>query len=293
MSNRNHRLGLPSVACAVAMALVASAVQAETTRERILREGKIVVGIANQAPWGYRDKNGATVGFHPDLVKAAFEKLGVDKIDIVTTEFGALIPGLMANRFDLVAAGLYITPERCKLVAFSEPDLRLADAAVVLKGNPKGIRGYADIAAKADTMFGSVRGSVTAKNAAAAGVPEARTLLFPDIQTNVAALLSGRIDIGVFSTPTAISILSDPNVSGVERALPFEGLIEEGGKERAGFSAIAFRLDDSDLRDLYNARLAELRADRTAHKIMEKYGFGVSESVPDNLTTQELCGRKP
>ena len=32
---------------------------------------------------------------------------------------GFVIPGLNAGRFDLIAAGLFITPERCEQVAFS------------------------------------------------------------------------------------------------------------------------------------------------------------------------------
>ena len=151
--------------------------RAETTRERVLREGKIVVGISNGAPWGFRGKNGEAEGFHPDLVRAAFAGLGVSRVEIVVTEFGALIPALNAQRFDAIAAGLYITPERCQLVAFSDPDLQLADAAVVAQGNPKNIHSYAQIASDPAIKFGVGRGSTTAKNAEAAGVAQDRAAL--------------------------------------------------------------------------------------------------------------------
>lgn len=272
--------------CAVFLSTT-GALRAETTRERILREGRIVVGISNGAPWGFRDKNGEAVGYHPELIRAAFESLGVSKVDIVVTEFGALIPALTAQRFDAIAAGLYITPERCALVAFSDPDLKLADAALVAEGNPKNIHSYAQIAANPEVKFGVGRGSTTAKNAAAAGVLDERMLLFPDIQSNVSALLTGRIDVAAFSAPTVARILSEENIRGVERALPFEGL-QENGKERYGYSAIAFRKEDGDLRDLYNSRLKALKIDGTVARIMTKNGFSEEEKASD-LTSAQAC----
>ncbi|MFI0847528.1 ectoine/hydroxyectoine ABC transporter substrate-binding protein EhuB [Mesorhizobium sp. IMUNJ 23232] len=261
---------------------------AQSTKERILSEKTIVIGISNGAPWGYRDADGEPAGFHPDLVKAAFQGLGVETVELVVTEFGALIPALGANRFDAIAAGLYITPERCALVAFSDPDLKLADAALVAKGNPKGIHSYVEIAAKPDVRFGVGRGSTTARNALAAGVPEDRTMLFPDIQSNVAALLNGRIDVAAFSAPTVARILSEQNVPNVERALPFAGTVAEGGKQNYGYSAIAFRKGDEDLRDLYNERLLRLKSDGTLSQLMEKHGFSEEETAPD-VKSSELC----
>lgn len=275
-----------AASCAILLATT-GALRAETTRERVLREGKITIGISNGAPWGFRGKNGEPAGFHPELIRAAFESLGVNQVEIVVTEFGALIPALMAQRFDAIAAGLYITPERCALVAFSDPDLKLADAALVTEGNPKNIHSYAQIAENAEIKFGVGRGSATAKNAAAAGVVEERMLLFPDIQSNVSALLTGRIDVAAFSAPTVARILSDENIRGIERALPFHGA-QENGKEQFGYSAIAFRSEDGDLRDLYNSRLKQLKIDGTVARIMAKNGFSDQERAPD-LTSRQVC----
>ncbi|TPN37862.1 ectoine/hydroxyectoine ABC transporter substrate-binding protein EhuB [Mesorhizobium sp. B2-3-3] len=290
-----RKLGLlktMATAAAICAIMVAGAapLRAEATVERVLRQGKIVIGISNGAPWGFRGANGEPEGFHPDLIRAAFRSLGVNEVELVVTEFGALIPGLTAQRFDAIAAGLYITPERCQLVAFSDPDLKLADAALVAKGNPKAIHSYAQIAADPKIKFGVGRGSTTAKNAAAAGVPGASMLLFPDIQSNVSALLTGRIDVAGFSAPTVARILSDANVEGIERALPFQGVQENGG-ERYGYSAIAFRKDDVELRDMYNSRLKILKSDGTLARIMSKNGFSNEEAAPD-LTSEQICAGK-
>ncbi|MEO9338585.1 ectoine/hydroxyectoine ABC transporter substrate-binding protein EhuB [Mesorhizobium sp. SB112] len=290
MNSRFRKLGGALWIAFASFILVAgsSTANAETTKERILREGKIVIGIHNRSPWGFRDeKTGEATGWHPDLLKAAFSKLGVDELDIRVTEFGALVPGLLAGRFDAVASGLAITPERCQQVLFGMPDLKVPDAAVVAAGNPKEIHGYADIAAQAEIIMGAGRGSVVARNAIEAGVPKDRMLLFPDIESNVSALRAGRIDVAVLSSPTVIGLLSGRTTDGIERALPFDV-----ADEQANFAAIAFRNDDGDLRALYDEQLAGLKADGTLAKIMDKYGFGGPESVPDTATAESLCGAR-
>lgn len=262
---------------------------AETTKKRIFREGTIVIGIHNRTPWGLRDeKTGEATGWHPDLMRSAFEELGVRKIEFRVTEFGALIPGLLAGRFDAVASGLAITPERCKQVSFGAPDLQAPDAAIVLEGNPRNINGYADIANNEDLIMGAGRGSVVTRNAGAAGVPESRMLLFPDIESNVSALRAGRIDVAVLSTATVIGLLAGKGAHGLERVTPFDV-----GDVQSNVSAIAFRHEDDDLRAIYDEQLAKIKSDGRLEAIMEKYGFGEQEMVPPDVTTADLCSAKP
>ncbi len=282
-----RRMGL--LGMAAALLLTATGASAETTKERILREGRIVIGIHNRSPWGFRgEKTGKPTGWHPDILKAAFADLGVTKLEFQVTEFGALIPGLLAGRFDAVASGLAITPERCKQVAFGAPDLQAPDAAIVLAGNPKKIHGYADIASHEDIIMGAGRGSVVTANAAAAGVPTSRMLLFPDIESNLSALRAGRIDTALMASPTVIGLLAGKGGDGLERAAPFDA-----GKAQTNFAAIAFRKEDVDLRATYDQQLAKLKGSEVFAEIMKKYGFGEPETVPAGITTAELCNRQP
>ncbi|MGN6097507.1 MAG: ectoine/hydroxyectoine ABC transporter substrate-binding protein EhuB [Bosea sp. (in: a-proteobacteria)] len=282
-------MGLFGIATALLLTANATGASAETTKERILREGRIVIGIHNRSPWGFRDeKTGKPTGWHPDILKAAFADLGVTNLEFQVTEFGALIPGLLAGRFDAVASGLAITPERCKQVAFGAPDLQAPDAAIVLAGNPKKIHGYADIASNADIVMGAGRGSVVTANAAAAGVPTSRMLLFPDIESNLSALRAGRIDTALMASPTVIGLLAGKGGTGLERAAPFDV-----GKAQTNFAAIAFRKEDVDLRATYDEQLAKLKGSEVFAAIMKKYGFGDPETVPAGITTAELCNRQP
>ncbi len=66
-----------------------------------------------------------------------FEKLGIKDLEASIAEYGAMIPSLQAGRVDAITAGLFMKPERCNAVAYSEPILCDAEALLVPKGNPK------------------------------------------------------------------------------------------------------------------------------------------------------------
>jgi polar amino acid transport system substrate-binding protein len=252
-----------------------------------LSSGKLTIGIHNRSPWGFRGEDGKATGYHPDIVRAAFERLGVKNIEFVISEFGALIPGLNANRFDMIASGIAITPKRCEQVIFSEPDLSVGDGLLVRKGNPRKIHSYADIAANPDIRLAGGRGTLNTKNAIDAGVPESQLLQLQETQALVSAVLAGRADAATLSAPTVVSLLQDPNVQGLERAAPFTGLVKDG-RPAAMYTAIAFRPNDTVLRDAYNAELAKLKADGTIKTIMERYGFSSDDNAPD-LATAAIC----
>jgi polar amino acid transport system substrate-binding protein len=273
-----------AVVIAASTALTAAA---ESAKDRVLKESKITVGIYNQAPWGFKDANGEVRGFDVDVIRTALAGIGVKNIDFAVTQFPALIPGLQAGRFDIATGGLYITPQRCKLVAFTETTLRVPDAAIVRKGNPKGITSYADIAKKQDVIFGATRGSITAQRADAAGVPKDRQLLFQDNASTMSALQSGRVDVMVSTSGAAIALLSDPTVRDLERVTAFKGHVENG-HEVFGNVGLAFRAEDTDLRDLFDAQIAKMKKDGTLRKIMQSYGFGDAET-PAPIPRDTLC----
>ncbi len=106
------------------------------------------VGIAGEQPFSYIDKDGELTGASPAIARIIFGRLGIDNVQPMPTEFASLIPGLNSQQFDVVAAGMYITPERCAQVLFADPEYEMRDAFIVRKGNPKGLHTYKDIAEK-------------------------------------------------------------------------------------------------------------------------------------------------
>lgn len=265
----------------------APAAQADTL-QTIVKEHKVTIGIHNRQPWGFRADDGQAAGFHPDLIRAAFQRIGVTQVDFVITEFGALIPGMSAGRFDMVASGIAITPERCKVVIFSEPDLAVGDSLIVKKGNPLKIHSYDDIKANPKIRLTGGRGTLNSKNALDAGVPVSQLTYLGDAQAMLSAILADRVDAATLSAPSVVGLLQDPKLQGVERAAPFTGLVRDGVPSMM-YTAIAFRAEDTALRDAYNKELAALKADGTVDRLRAKYGFTDDDKVNDAVTTAKVC----
>lgn len=286
MTSQTRRSFIASLAVAATLSVAPASAQS-TLQERV-DAGKVTIGIHNRAPWGFKTETGEVAGFHPDLVREALAPLGITEIDFVVTEFGALIPGLQARRFDMIASGIAITPERCKQVIFSEPDLSVVDAVIVKKGNPMKIRSFDDIIANPDFILAGGRGTLNTQHALKAGVPEDRMMQVPSGQESLSAVLADRAHGSVMSAPTAMMLLKDPKLSDLERAAPFTGLLRADGTPEAMATAIAFRPDDTELRDAYNERLAEMKKEGAVKEIMQRYGFSEDDAAPER-STENLC----
>src|ERR1041384_8817596 len=146
---------------------------AETTLQRAKKQGFIRVGFANEAPFGFATPDGKLTGEAPEVAKAVLAKMGIPQVDGVLTEFGSLIPGLKAKRFDIIAAGMFITPKRCAEINYSEPTYGIGQAFLVKKGNPKAIKDYSSIAGNKDFKLAVMAGAVEAGYAKDAGIDAA------------------------------------------------------------------------------------------------------------------------
>src|SRR5690606_12923904 len=131
----SRRLVMLAAAGVAGLAMTGAAV-AQSTLEKAREQGYIRIGFANEAPYGYATPDGKLTGEAPEVAKAVLAKMGINEVDGVLTEFGSLIPGLKAGRFDIIAAGMFITPARCNEVAFSEPSYGIGQAFLVKEGNP-------------------------------------------------------------------------------------------------------------------------------------------------------------
>jgi len=120
---------------------------AETTFDKDKKDGYVRIGFANEVPFAYADANGKLTGEAPEILRVVLKKLGIGEVDGVLTEFGALIPGLQAGRFDIISAGMYVTPLRCQQILFSEPTYSLAEQFAVKSGNPLHMATYSEVAA--------------------------------------------------------------------------------------------------------------------------------------------------
>jgi polar amino acid transport system substrate-binding protein len=255
---------------------------AETTLERAKAQGFIRVGFANEAPFGYATPDGKLTGEAPEVAKAVLAKMGIPQIDGVLTEFGSLIPGLKAGRFDIIAAGMFINPKRCAEIAFSEPSYGIGQAMLVPKGNPKSVKDYSTFTANKDLKLAVMSGAVEAGYAKDAGVSQDQLVVLPDQSSLLAAVQSGRADSAVL---TALSIAEMAKKGeGVESTTPFG---EVAGKSVKGHGGFGFRKEDKDLHDAFNAELKKFIGSPEHIALVTPIGFG-KDYLP-NKTTEQLC----
>ncbi|ANI12468.1 ectoine/hydroxyectoine ABC transporter substrate-binding protein EhuB [Pseudomonas citronellolis] len=274
-----HRLGL---ACTLLAGLAASfASQAETTLERIQSTGTVRIGYANEAPFAYTETSGKVTGESPEIATKVFTAMGVKKVEPVLTEWGALIPGLRAGRFDVIAAGMYITPPRCQQVIFTDPHYQIPDTLLVKRGNPKNLHSYADVAKNPDVRLAIMSGTAELGYARAEGVSDEQIVQVPDTTAQLQAVRAGRADASV-GTALTMKGLAAKGGDSVEAIADFKD-----DPAHIGYGALAFRPEDKDLRDAVNQQLKKWLGSDEHLQTVKPFGFDKS-----NLTDKsaaELC----
>ncbi|PWU31864.1 amino acid ABC transporter substrate-binding protein, PAAT family [Pseudomonas delhiensis] len=271
-----------NLACALLAGLAASfASQAETTLERIQSTGTVRIGYANEAPFAYTETSGKVTGESPEIATKVFAAMGVKKVEPVLTEWGALIPGLRAGRFDVIAAGMYITPPRCQQVIFTDPHYQIPDTLLVKKGNPKNLHSYADVAKNPDVRLAIMSGTAELGYARAEGVSDEQIVQVPDTTAQLQAVRAGRADASV-GTALTMKGLAAKGGDGVEAIADFKD-----DPAHIGYGALAFRPEDKDLRDAVNQQLKKWLGSDEHLQTVKPFGFDKS-----NLTDKsaaELC----
>ncbi|MDH1729313.1 ectoine/hydroxyectoine ABC transporter substrate-binding protein EhuB [Ectopseudomonas chengduensis] len=274
------RFGRLALACTLLTGLAAGA-QASTL-DKVKDSSSVRIGYANETPFAYTALDGSVTGESPEIVKKIFERMGVEKINPVLTEWGSLIPGLRASRFDLIAAGMYITPERCKQVLFTDPHYQLPDTLLVKTGNPKGLHSYEDIA-KSGAKVAIMSGTVNLGYARSAGITDDQILQVPDTTAQLQAVRAGRADAAV-GTQLTMKGLADKGGDSVEAIAEFKD-----DPAHTGYGALAFRPEDKELRDAVNAELKQWLGSEEHLATVGPFGFDQS-NITDK-TAAELCGQ--
>jgi len=282
MHTRGLRRSLAAIIVGLTTVAVAGSAQAQTTLEQAKEQGFIRVGFANEAPYGYATPDGKLTGESPEVVRAVLAKMGIAQVDGVLTEFGSLIPGLQAGRFDIIAAGMFVNPKRCEQIQFSEPTYGIGQAFLVAEGNPKGIADYGSIGENKDLKLAVMSGAVEAGYAKDSGVAEDQLVILPDQSSLVAAVKAGRADAAAL-TALSIADMASKN-EGVESTKPF-GMV--AGKSVVGHGAVGFRKEDADLYEAFNAALKEFIGSEEHLALVTPIGFG-ADYLPTK-TTAELC----
>ncbi len=254
--------------------------------EELQEKGEIKVGFANEKPYAY-EEDGELKGAAVEIAKTVLKNLGIEKVDGQLSEFGNLVPGLTAGKFDVITAGMAITPDRCENVAFGEPEIQYGEGLIVQSDNPMDLHSYKDVATNPDIKIAVMSGATEIDFLLREGVDDSQIMRVPDIPASFSAVESGRADATTGTEMTIKMALESSNNDKLEFVNDFQQPEIEGNPS---FGAAAFRIDDKEFRDAYNEELAKLKENGEIGPLIEISGFSEEMNVVDlDLTTASIC----
>lgn len=262
----------------------------ETMFERAQRTGTITIGFANAKPYAYTDDNGELAGEAVEVGRAVLAQYGITKIEGVLTEFDALLPGLVAGRYDAVMAGQYINATRAEQVDFTNPEYTAGPALAVKKGNPEDLNSYEDVL-QSGAIIAAVGGSSELAYLQALNFPEAQIAVVPDFTAGLAALAADRVSATTMQSVTLVGLLKADGASAdIEQVADFEIPVIDG-KPVNGYGASYVKKGvNQDFIDAFNEGLAQIKESGELLEILLANGFG-PEAYPGDITAQEVLDR--
>lgn len=203
-------------------------------------------------PFNYRTSAGELAGYDVDVAKGVAEIIGAD-LEFVCQQWDGMIPGLLANKYDLIVASLSITESRQEKIDFSSPyrdslgrlvgrsgqSLELFDA----QNNP--------IADNFDGVKIGIERASTYENWFNATLPDADIALYDGNDEMYLDLMNGRVD-AIMTNPMKahLRFLGTDDGSAYEFVSPAISEVEFFGTGvgiglRKGQPELKARLDDA------------------------------------------------
>ena len=314
-STIRRRVAIPAAAAAVALALAACgdnngngdtepATDGDTNTEDtngdngddaaaggrlagLQEAGTITVGFAGEAPYSFQ-QDGELVGASVALQERIWGELGIENVEGVETQWNQLIPGLNAGHFDVVAAGMSILPERCEQAIFSDPEFQYTTALMVEEGNPFDVHDMQDILEAQESeglRMAAMSGAIEATYAADLGI-EATEVGGP--QDGMDQVTGGRADVFALTGISLNWMVDNATDPGVEVTDSFVAVVND--VEQFGAGGTVFRPEDTELRDAYNEKLAEIVSTEESYlDLVGDWGFTEGERPTGDFTTEQLC----
>lgn len=207
-------------------------------------------------PYNFINDDGKLAGFEVDLGNEICKRVDMT-CEFVQNEWDSIIPNLIAGNYDAIMAGMSITEERQKSIAFSD-EYKPVDASLYaaakgdtfdfdkLEGKSVGVQGATIQAAFAEEKLGE-------KNTI-------KSYEKPD--QSIADLAAGNVDMVLADGEFIRTATGGSN-----------GMLEVVGPEEmiGGGIGIGLRQDDEKLAEKLNAALADMKADGTLDEVMSKY----------------------
>jgi polar amino acid transport system substrate-binding protein len=208
------------------------------------------------APYQFPDPNDPSkiIGFEVDIAEALAQRLG-RTAKFTQNQWDSLVPGLGRNEYDMVIAGLEVTPERLAQINFSTP-YYISTLSLTVRLDESRIRKPEDLPGH---HVGTLKATLAERYLHEMGgvdVPTYDNQLHPYMD-----LLLGRLDAVLLDTPIALYYAYGPQMHNIE--LP-----------SVKFPiAIGMRKADAALLSEVNVAMEAMKKDGTLKAIYQRWGM--------------------
>lgn len=220
---------------------------------KLVKEGTLTMATnAYFPPYEYYDGQDI-IGIDVDIAKAIADKMGLE-LKVEDMEFDSIITAVSTGKADLGLAGMTVTPDRQKNVDFSDSYATGIQSVIVKEDST--ITKIDDLQGKKIGVQLSTTGDIYATD----DFGKDSVVQYNKGNDAVMALTQGQVD--------AVIIDNEPAKSYVEANKGLKILDTEYATENY---AACISKDNAGLTKAVNKALAELKADGTLQKIVDKY----------------------
>lgn len=242
-------------------AALAAAAAVMTAGTGLAQESFRVGSTPSGVPFTFLDvKTNEIDGVMVDIIKAVGEAEDFTP-QVEATQWSALIPSLTGDKIDIIAAAMYATEERAKVVAFTDTVYSYGEGLFVPKDDQTDYKSLDDLAGK---TVGAQVGTAYVEPLKASGkLKEVKVYdTIADIMRDVSL---GRIDAGFGDRPIVAYQLAQ-GAADVRLAPNYESQI-------TGNVALAVRPADTELLGRLNAGLKKVKESGKLDEIIAKWGI--------------------
>lgn len=218
-----------------------------------IEKGKLIMSTnAEFPPYEMTTDDGGFAGIDIEIAEAIAEKLGLELV-IDDMDFNAALLSVQQGKSDMVMAGVTVDPDRQKVMDFSNSYATGVQVIIVKE----------DSNVTADTlgdfMIGTQKGT-TSDIYCSDDFGAEHVTTYDSSITAVQALINGQVDcVVVDNAPAQELVKANPGLKILETEYITENY------------AIGFNKGNTQLQEAVNKALAELTADGTIQKIIDKY----------------------
>lgn len=165
--------------------------------DEIVNRGTVRIGVCDFAPWTFLNRDDQLEGYDIDVGRQIANDLGVSP-EFKRYDLEGAMLAVQKGEIDFIAAGLAITPERARRVAFTNP--YFASGITLIHRQDAGDNG--------EEWFVAVVENTLSAELAASLHDATRLKTFPDRTSAAAALLSGEVQALQTNVPDAEILLA-------------------------------------------------------------------------------------